>query len=118
MAGCYAYQNTNLSTPNGFYRVESCNLSTFGATLALTASVNVPMTFSNAGNLSRVVLGLWTSFIYSSSFRDVKVDLQENVVGVWTTRNTKTLTAAQITNNGTFSDYLFRNRLSLLMLFL
>lgn len=87
----------NLSTANGFYRVEAHNINPFSATdLVLTSTRTVAMTFANAGNLKSIAVFLRTGT--DTTDRSVQLVLQENVATVWTTRQTITLTASQIVN--------------------
>lgn len=92
-------QDTDITT-NEFYRVEASQLGTFGNhafSESLSAARQVALTFANAGNCLGVVLMFRSVFVdVVSDIRPVTVDLQELVLGVWTTRATKTLTRAQI----------------------
>ncbi len=84
----------NMSTANGFYRVEADNVSPMSNTvLALTTTRYINVTFANAGNCQGIVLFLVT---ISMTSREVTVNLQENAGG-WTTRATKTHSAVAAT---------------------
>ena len=88
---------TNLSTANGFYRVESHNLSGYSGTqLVLNTARSIAVTFANAGSCQGVIIALATSTATS----DVTVTLKESGV----VRATKTLTASAIIN-GTSSSF-------------
>lgn len=86
------------STPNGFYRAEAYNFGgTSTAWVTFNATRTIAATFANAGNCQGLIILLRTSFNTAvSGMRSVTVNLQENVASVWTTRATKTLTAAEI----------------------
>ena len=90
--------NTNLTTTNGFYRVEAHNLGTFSATdLVLSTTRTISVTFANAGNCLGIVLPLpcnVATTVALSTLRGVTVTLREGV----TVRATATLTANQIAN--------------------
>lgn len=68
----------NLSTANGFYRVEAYNAGVYGATvggyLALTTFRSIDTTFANNCNLQGVVLDIMSSSNYD---RTIQVDLEE-----------------------------------------
>ena len=97
MAILISKQDTNITT-NQFYRVEASQLGTFGTTVeALSTARQIAVTFANAGNCQGIVIQLRTALTdIVTAFRDVTVELQENVASVWTIRATKTLTQAQI----------------------
>lgn len=86
----------NISTVNGFYRAEVSNLACSYTAASLTSTVNIPVTFANAGKCMGVAL--WLTIAYNSTCnRPIKVELQELVGGTtWTARTSQTLTAAQI----------------------
>ena len=85
---------TSLSTGSGFYRVEAHNLSCFSATLlSLSSTRTISLTYANAGNALGVMIYLRPDS--SASLKDVTVTLKES----GTTRASKTLTAAQISNS-------------------
>lgn len=71
--------NTNISTPNGFYRAESSNpyFSYVGTITATTTPVSFPVTFANACNLKGIVLGLWS--LSQNITRGVRINLQERL---------------------------------------
>ena len=85
----------NLSTVNGFYRVEAYNLGSGSTTsLALSSTRYIPVTFANAGNCKGVVIALYN---YADPLTyGVTVALQENVSGTWTDRVVKTLAPEEI----------------------
>lgn len=97
MAILITKQDTDITT-NEFYRVEAYQFGTFGNTLeTLSTARQIAVTFANAGNCQGIVIALATGATqHLTGFRDVTVDLQELVLGVWTTRATKTLNTAQI----------------------
>ena len=95
-----ASYNGNLSTANGFYRVEANNLGLNSATsLSLGTTRTIAVTFANAGNCQGVVLipMIMSSEILTSSMKSITVKLQENT-GSWVDRATVTYTAAQLAN--------------------
>lgn len=85
----------NLSTVNGFYRIEAQNLGSASTTgLALSSTRYIPVTFANAGNCKGVVI-----CVYNTSdplTYGVTVALQENVSGTWTDRQVKNLSPEEI----------------------
>ena len=85
----------NISTVNGFYRAEAGNLGALSAAAfqSLTSTFTIPVTFANAGNCMGLVLPIAQSGLCN---RPLNVDLQELVLGVWTTRASKSLTALEI----------------------
>jgi len=92
---------TTLETANGFYRVEASNMGCFSTTaLALSTVRTISVTFANAGNCQGIVLMIWNGGYYGSADvdRSVTVTFQQNIATVWTTVQTVTLTANQITN--------------------
>lgn len=96
--------NTDLSAANGFYTVEAFNNFGQGNVLALSSERLIPLTFTSASaNSLGVVLAINLTTTptgagaVASYYYDVLVELQENA-GSWTTRASKQLTAAQITN--------------------
>jgi hypothetical protein len=83
-----------LSTPNGFWQAEAWNMGGFGGVLALSSSERlITVTFAHAGDCQGILLDLYT--VQEATAATVTVELQENSGG-WTTRATKTLTAAEI----------------------
>lgn len=85
----------NLSTVNGFYRVEAYNLGSGSTTsLALSSTRYIPVTFANAGNCKGVVIALYNAT--DPLTYGVTVALQENVASVWTDRQVKNLSAEEI----------------------
>lgn len=95
----------NLSTVNGFYRVEAGNLGCLSNSVvaSLTSTVNYTVTFANAGNCMGIVLPLAVSSNLCN--RPIKVELQELVGGTtWTARTSTTLTAIQIECSSSISD--------------
>jgi len=104
MAVIISNGNTTLATASGFYRVETYNLAGFSTTrLLLTTTRTISVTFANAGNCQGLILGLNPNTIGAdaNTYRDVTVKLQEDVVGVWTDRATKTLTGDEMYNSST-----------------
>lgn len=90
----------NLSTTNGFYRVEAFNINFLrpaGANLSLATTRTIPVTFANAGNCQGIVLGITPST--NNTNRSLVVTLQENVNSVWTNRASVTISADAITNS-------------------
>lgn len=85
----------NLSTVNGFYRVESYNLGSGSTTsLSLTTTRTIPVTFANAGNCKGVVICVYNTT--DPITYGVTVALQENVSGTWTDRQVKNLSPEEI----------------------
>ncbi len=79
MAVIISNGNTNLSTVNGFYRVEAYNLSTFSTTtLSTSSNRQINVTFSNAGNCQGLVLALVGSTnVAASTMKSVRVCLEQ-----------------------------------------
>lgn len=95
MAVLYAENDCNLSDALAFYRVEAYNLGLFSSTdLSLSSTRTIPLTFANAGNLRGILLCLRTAD--AANDKSVIVTFQEYVTSTWTTRDTITLTAAQV----------------------
>lgn len=89
-----------LSTVNGFYQAEAYNLGCYSAVAGILSGAKTQdVTFANAGNCQGVIIPLFSSYSTITNDRDVVVSLEENVASVWTTRASKTLTAAEICNN-------------------
>jgi len=96
---CTKDVDTNLSTANGFWRVEAYQLNTFNATyFALTSTRTINVTFANAGNLKKVGLcftpnsNTSTTTRGGAEYKSVTVTLKESGV----TRASVTLTGTQI----------------------
>jgi hypothetical protein len=98
----------NLSTVNGFYRVEARNLGNNSYTvLALSTTRTQAVTFENAGNCQGIILGLYSSSASAvSAIRGVKVSLEQNT-GSWAEVNSKTLTATEILGSDSFGSGIF-----------
>jgi len=95
MSVIYAENDCNLSDVGAFYRVEAYNIGTFSTTdQALSTTRTIALTFANAGNLRGILLVLRTND--AGNDRSVQVVFQEYVGSTWTTRDTITLTSAQI----------------------
>lgn len=101
-----AAYNGLLSTANAWYRVEAHNLYmgiNTTASLVLTTTRSIAVTFANAGNLMGVQLAFQSSGnVFTLYNRDITVELVESGT---TVRATKTLTANDI--HGGLTKYVF-----------
>lgn len=87
--------NTTLNTPNGFYRVETHNLSPLSTTLLSVATTRfITVTFANSGTVDGIILALYTT---SSPYVDYDVVVEFQEVRTPVTLN---LTADTITYAG------------------
>jgi hypothetical protein len=103
-----------LSQVNGFYRVESYNLSQLYTdinTIYLSTEVDIPVTFANGGNCQGVIIGLQQSqkAVQGPTDMSVQVRLQQNVASVWTDRASVTLTPLQIHRLSDAMSQLYQN---------
>jgi hypothetical protein len=101
MAVVANFGNTNLSTANGFYRVEAHNVGMkSNTTLALSTTRTINVTFANACNLKTVLLNIQpTQNVTNANLKDVTVELKES----GTTRASVTRTAASMFNSVDYS---------------
>lgn len=87
-----------LTTANGLYTVSAHNLGYISNTnLALSTSRIIPITFAHAANVLGFGIALSTTTVIDN-IRPLTVSFQENVSGTWTTRQTRSLTTADIIN--------------------
>jgi hypothetical protein len=96
----------NLSTANGFYRVEAHNLGSdaTSASFPLTTARALAVTFANSGNCKGVVLSLLSLDVINS--RDANVRLQESItVGSFDTSTEKVNINTHGLANGTVVSF-------------
>ncbi len=89
---------SGLGTVNGFYRIESYNLTPSTASpipISTSTPSTMGITFANAGNCLGAILIL-RSASTTINTGNLTLTLQENVASTWTDRATKTLTPAEM----------------------
>jgi hypothetical protein len=98
----------NLSTSNGWWRVEAHNLAGFNSTsLSLSATRTINLTFANAGNLRGIVIGLIAATKLSFMRETVTLTLKNAGTVIATTSLNKSsiigLADTDVNNNNCFT---------------